>query len=474
MSKKILYALILVALIGGIVFAPASAEPPTSYESGFQIRNLSSSTAATVTISFYDTDGTEVLALSDTVAPDATNTYFPLTDSSLPGTGEPPTGFQGSIVISSNQPVASMSNVVGKNSSDQPISYASYSAFLSGSTSVSVPLLMKNNYGYNTNMSVQNTGSSVTDITVSYSDGTNATATNVAPGAATTFDQANETHSKSVFSATVTGTGSVPLAAVVMEVGPDTLFSYGGFGSGSTSPVMPLVNENNYGYFTGVQIQNLGTESTQVTVTYTPGEGMPGKACNEVRTVAAGSATIFAQNVFTSSTDAATLVSTNCVRGQTFVGSGAVTANTTSQNLVAVVNQLNGSAKKGAAYMGFSPDTGDEKVVLPLIMDRNYGYFTSWSIANVGSTTVPAADLTCVVTGKDKGGNNVTKSFSPSSSIPQGSSWTLVHSNMIADGFVGGATCTGPSGAQLVGAVNQLANSSIDSFLVYEGFSVAP
>jgi len=466
MFKKVFFILLIFCFVAGSNLMTVSAETPSSYESGFQIRNLSSTDPASINIDFYDLSGVKVLGLTDSVAANSTNTYFPLSDKLV-------TGFKGSIIISSNQPVVSMSNLVGKNSVNSPISYSSYSAFLSGTSTVSVPLLMKNNYGYNTNLTVQNTGSIATDVTVQYSDGTSKSKLGLAPGASVTFDQATETHTKTVFSATVTSTESVPLAAVVIEVGPDTLFAYGGFGAGSTNPVMPLINENNYGYFTGVQIQNQGSQSTQVTVAYTPAPGMPGTACTEVRTIAANSSTIFAQNVFTSSTDSATLISTTCKRGETFVGSGKVTSNSNSQPLVSVVNQLNSLAKKGAAYMGFSPEAGKSKVVMPLIMDRNYGYFTSWSLVNVGTSSISAGEISCLVTGTDKSGTSVTKTFT-SPQLAVGGSWTLNHLNVISDGFVGGATCTGPVDSKLVGSVNQLANSSIDSFLVYEGFSVDP
>jgi len=334
---------------------------------------------------------------------------------------------------------------------------------------------MKGNYGYNTFLSVQNTGSAATNVTVTYSDGTTNSITNLKPGAAIKLDQSLETHSAAVFSAHLTSSGSTPIVAVVIEVGPTTLFAYGGFGGGSANLIMPLVNENNYGYFTGIQIQNLGAAATDVTVSYTAGGGMPGTACQETRTVAAGKSVTFAQNVFTPSTDPTTLISENCNAGETFVGSGMVTANTGGAPLVAVVNQLFSAGNKGAAYDAFAPSQGQQKVVFPLIMDRNYGYFTSWSIANVGSTPITSTDLVCTVTGKDKVGTTVTKTFSPSANLAPGANWTLNHVNQLGDGFVGGATCLGPTGAQLVGTVNQLlASGSIDSFLVYEGISVAP
>jgi hypothetical protein len=473
-NRKIFSVIFILVLTIGLAVQPANAAAPTSYQSGFQIRNLSSTTA-TVAIDFYQSDGTIVLSLSDTVAGNATNSYFPLTDSVLPGTGEPPNGFQGAIVISSDQPVASISNLVGNGPSGSPISYASYSAFSAGSPDVYLPLLMKGNFGYNTFLSVQNAGNASTNVTVNYSDGSTNSITDLKPGAAVKLDQALEAHTATVFSAHMTSSGSVPVVAVVVEVGPTTLFAYGGFGGGNTNLIMPLINENNFGYFSGVQIQNVGASSTDVTVAYTPGAGFPGTACQETRTVAAGKSVTFAQNVFTSSTDPATLISEDCAQGATFVGSGVVTANTASMPLVSVVNQLNIAANKGAAYDAFAPSQGQQKVVFPLIMDRNYGYFTSWSIVNVGSASITAASLVCTVTGKDKNGAAVSLNFSPSVDLGQGGNWTLNHLNLLANGFVGGATCLGPTGAQLVGTVNQLLSTgTIDSFLVYEGITVAP
>jgi len=471
MLRKVLYIFMLTALVAGLLASPVKAAPPVSYQSGFQIRNLTSGTA-TITISFYNPDGTVALAVDDEVPGDATNTYFPLDSSHLKG-GTLPSGFKGSVVIASDTPVASMSNLVGYDSANAPISYASFSASFAGANTLSLPLLMKANYGYNTFFAIQNTGTGPTDITVTYSDGTVVTKTAVPASASATFEQASETHTASVFSASVTS--GEPVAATVVEVGPNTLFSYSGFTAGATNPMMPLVNENNYGYFTGVQIQNLGASDTDVTVSYSP--GLAGTACLETRTVPAGKSATFAQGVFTASDPNGSAPKANtCTLGQQFVGAGKVTANTASMPLVAVVNQLNPAttAPKGAAYMGFNPADGKAKIVYPLIMDRNFGYFTSWSIANVSETeTVAKADLVCTVTGTDISGAAVTKTFSPDADIVPGASWTLNHINVIANRFVGGATCvSADANDKLVGSANQLATGPIDSFLVYEGFAV--
>lgn len=446
-----------------------------SYSSGFQVQNLEGSDA-NIDITFYNRDGTVALQVTDTVLANSSNTYFPLENIGNEN-GTLPSGFDGSVVISSDKEIAAITNVLGSDGSNPLAFGASYTGFTSGSPTASLPLLMKGNYGFNTWYSVQNAGSSATNVSVTYSDGVTAGPVTVQPGAAAKFEQANESHAAGwVGSATVSSTaGDIVISS--LEVGPTTLLAYNGFSSGSTNPVMPLVQANNYGYQTGIQIQNNGTTQTQVTVSYTPGPGQPGTACTEKRTVAPSKSTSFALYVFTNYADPnpGSLISSNCQSGQQFVGFAKVTANSASTALVAIVNQLNTSANKGAAYNAFDPASGTSHVVFPLIMDRNYGYFTGYNIVNVGSASIPKASLVCTVTGKDGNGTPVTKTFSPPADLAPGTGWNQVNLNTLANGFVGSASCVGPSGSMMVGSVNEVnAGSAADTFLVYEGTNVTP
>ncbi len=108
-------------------------------------------------------------------------------------------------------------------------------------------------------------------------------------------------------------------------------------------------------------------------------------------------------------------------------------------------------------------------------MDRNWDYFTSWSIVNVGSATLAANSIVCQVSGTDKNGNPVTTTIKNADVVAVGASWTLEHKGLIADGFVGGATCT-VTGGKVIGTANQFANSprwaGKDTLLVYEGFII--
>jgi hypothetical protein len=415
----------------------ASAQGGIVYNSGFQVQNLTSE-EATIQIVFYNQDGSEAATVPDTIAADDSNTYFPLNAVS--------DGFNGSVVISSDKDIRAIANVLGDG-----LDYgASYSGFTEGSTTVSLPLLMKENSGFTTWFNVQNAGSAATDVTITYDDGVTNSCTGLQPGAACTLDQGDEAHATGwVGSATVTA--DEPVVVSVMEVGATTLFGYSGFTGGSSDVAMPLINANNSGYVTGVQIQNMSGSSTNVTVSYTP--SVAGTACEETQTIAANSSATFALNAFT------TGANSDCAAGATFVGSARVTNNSAGASLVAIVNQLNLGANKGAAYEGFDPDSATNSVVMPLIMDRNSGYFTGFSVANVGGGS---ATVNCSFSGT---------SVTESATLAAGEALAAIQSGAIADGYVGSATCTAGSGAQIIGVVNELNTGlSGDAFLVYDAF----
>ncbi|MCK4471286.1 MAG: hypothetical protein KAW49_05810, partial [Anaerolineae bacterium] len=201
-----------------------------------------------------------------------------------------------------------------------------------------------------------------------------------------------------------------------------------------------------------VQIMNMGSSSTNVTVSYTP--SLAGTACTETKTVPAGQSETFALYAFATGADS------TCVAGEKFIGSASVSANSASQDLVAIVNQLNTGANKGAAYEGFDPTSATNSVVMPLIMDRNSNYFTGFSVLNVGSAQTT---VNCTFTGS---------THTESATLDPGGAMTPLQNGVIADGYVGSATCTAGSGGEIVGIVNEL-NSVLtgDAFLVYDAFN---
>jgi hypothetical protein len=461
MKKRILIITVTLLMLS-LLFSPVKAQAPTTFESSVQIRNLEG-TSGKITLSFINADGSTAGSATIDILGSETLSFY---RSTLPIAS----GFSGSIVISSDVRIAGMSNIDGLNISGVPVNYAAFSAFDQGATTAYLPTLFYNNYGYNTFYSVQNLGTANADFTVNYSDGTTKTVLALKPGAAAKVDQLNEgfAHTKPVFAGTLTS--NQPVAVNVIENGK-VLFAYNGFSSGSTRLSMPLINENNYGYSTGVQIMNIGTVPTTITVRYSATS--VGTSCQESRTVTPGSSKTFAQHAFFDPYDTDPTFTTDCIHGALFVGSGAVITNSAEQPLVATVNQFNPTSVKGGAYGAFNPAAGGTTVIFPLIMDRVYGYFTSWSLTNVGTTTIPIDGLTCTVTGKDKLGTPIVRSFKNPKALAQNDGWTELQNNQLGDQFLGAAVCIGPAGSKLVGTANELGNgpqyANVDSLLVYEG-----
>ena len=436
--KRLCIISIIVSLITMAIALAASAQ--ITYNSGFQVQNLDPNNPATIQIVFYNQDGTIAATVNDTVPAGGSKTYFPLNAVSE--------GFNGSVVILSDRDIRAIVNVLGNG-----LAYgASYGAFTAGATTVYVPLLMKANSGFNTWFNVQNVGSSATNVTINYSDGLSAYCNNLKPGASCTLNQATENHAPGwVGSAVVTA--DQPVAVTVIEVGPTTLFAYNGFTGGSTDVAMPLINANNAGYITGIQIMNIGTTATEVTVSYTP--SLAGTACTETKTIQPGRSETFALRAFALSEPGE-----NCADGARFIGSARITRNSTNQNLVAIVNQLNINANKGAAYEGFDPSAATSSVVMPLIMDRNSGYWTGFSVANVGDTQTT---VTCTFSGS----THIERA-----TLNPGQALTALQKGVIANGYVGSAICTASDGGKIVGIVNELNDVLTgDAFLVYDAFN---
>jgi hypothetical protein len=416
-----------------------------------QVANLEA-TDAQVTLTAYKADGTtDGTPLQDTITANGSKTYFPISNVT--------NGFQGAIVISSSRRIAAISNIL---SSDFRAG-ASYVGSAAGATTVLLPLLNKGNSGFDTWFSVQNAGTAAATVNIAYSDGTTASAS-IPVGSAKVFYQSQETHSQKVFAGTITSNQPV-VAAVIQETrnattGAGIIFSYTGFTGGSPNPVFPIINANNSGYVTGLQIQNAGTAATEVTVTYTPAGGI-GTQCIETQTIQPAASATFALAAFNAT---ATLPGTSdCARGVRFVGAARVTGNSANQPLVGIGNQLLPGAN-GGAYGAFNADNATNKVVMPLIMDRRGGatnkFFTGFNIQNVGTGT---ATVSCTFVGDDY--------TIPATALAAGAALNDLQNGKVADNYAGGATCTAAeSGAKIVAIVNELGDlAGADQLLVYEG-----
>jgi hypothetical protein len=443
--KRLGFLLASVVLLS-VLAVPSSSAQSIVWTSGFQVQNLSDS-SATVVIAYYNQDGTKNVAdASDTIPASSSKTYYPIHAND---------GFNGSVVVSSDRPVVAIANTLG-NSTQYA---ASTEGFSEGATSVMLPLIMRNNGGYYTWFNVQNTGSGAASVTVQYvpgSSGTGHTSTPVSipPGASYTFNQRDLTAIGSKFVGSAIVTSDQPVVATVMQVGETykNMMGYNGFTDGSGSVSLPLIMANNSGYFTGYQVQNVGSTSALVTITY--GANL------------AGSFAPAADTVTLAPDQSATFIQSGGQWTGTFVGSATITC---SEPVVAIVNQVKQTGTPlGTAYNGFDPALATDKVSAPLIMANNNGYYTGVQVMNVGSGT---ASITLDY------GPNVAGSFAPASevaTIAPGNSYNSIQAGGAwgSNKYVGSITVTGGGGDQLVMIVNQIwPAASGDQFMTYNGFN---
>ena len=259
MSKTVRLAVLAALLLSMVTAGFANAQTgmdavdvAVTYQSGFQVQNLEG-TEATVDLYFYKTDGT--LAVSPApqykIPANSSKTFFPINDISA--------GFVGSLVIQSDQEVRAVSNLLASGPGNY---FAATNGFQAGSNTVSLPLIMCNNSGFNTFFSVQNAGDVDANITITYvpgfagTTGVTETAT-IKPGAAKTFDQTEGSTTKNCtqlkdasgkFIGGATIQSNVPIVATVMQLNTSNfkvLMGYGGFSGGSPTVALPLVMANN-------------------------------------------------------------------------------------------------------------------------------------------------------------------------------------------------------------------------------------
>ena len=218
---------------------------------------------------FYKADGTEAFtSAGTTIAPgDGLNVLTTTVSGLANGT------YSG--VVSCDKKVAAVVNFSDVDSG------ASHNGINTPATEWYVPATYDNYYNYYSNIVAQNTTGSPVNITVEYyAPGSllpvkTETKSAVPAYASVVFEQEgmDELNNNVSYSAKITGNGA--LATVVNIYGrglaDNQLYSYNPFASGSRVAYAPIIMNKYYTFDTSMTIQNIGTETTEVTVTYGTG-----------------------------------------------------------------------------------------------------------------------------------------------------------------------------------------------------------
>jgi hypothetical protein len=473
--SRLLLGLALLAMF----LAPATAmADDLTYESSWQVQNLEAQ-AGNLTIMFYGENGDVIpgATINDAIPVSGSKSYFAVQNLNLP------TPFQGSAVIASDRELRVIHNLRLNRPGGALFAGASSAGYTHGSPELNLPLVMRNNGGYNTWFSVQNAGDADAEVTVEFfrgSHGNNYTAppVTVKPGGAALFDQASTTQlgARFVGAVKIVSDGE-PLVATLVQVGRSDMMAYDGFGmetelvagiTGDPTFIGPLFHYWNSNFWSGVQVQNVGDTATTVTLEFVP-EAAPnsGTYCTETLTIQPFSSGSFGTYSFHQANHPLAGASTCYVNnpGTRFVGSVTVLANTANQPLNAIVNQVNHVNYKASSYSAFVPSEATQCIAAPLIMDRNSGYETGIMLYNnnVGSSTV---DITYTRTTGAVSTQTLT--------VAGKTARAIYNANNLGNGWVGSAKICGRSASdKLLAIVNEIRHSEAgDSMYTYNGFNL--
>lgn len=452
MKRVTLVTLFVVLAVLAISVMPAAAQLGDTDVSSFTVQNVSTS-SATVTVTFIAEDGTQTVPTelnnSQTnpftlAAGESFEIYVP----GIPDTQLPSGRY--SVMVSADQQIVAIANLVGQGTVNFN---GSYSGFSSGAAPFYLPSVVYNYYGWYSLISVQNVGSAATDVTVTItcSDGTVGTLTqsNVPSMASAHFDL--ETTVPAGFTASTQCNGSAEITTTgedVVVVDNQTVpasgntQSYSGFTSGATKVYVPALYTGYYGWNASINIRKLGSGNVNVSVTYSDGGT---SSCN--LTDASPSCLLYMPTEHSSS------------------GYYGATVTATGGDIIAVVNAANGS--QAQTYNAVADGTGSETVGIPSVMKSYYGWNTSFTCQNVGTTA------TTLHVAYDGYASDVYDTHS----LAAGETIEVVQANetFLPSGHQGGATITantaGASIACIVNFNNAGSMSTGDWSMSYNAFN---
>ncbi|PIE81837.1 MAG: hypothetical protein CSA11_02915 [Chloroflexi bacterium] len=474
MKKFVIFAVLIMLLIGSALVMAQSGLPGSGFKSGQQVQNTGS-TDATIVLTAYDESGVATSCGSHTVAPGGSYTY--LTDIDCPVDA----GFQGSAVVSSDQPIAAITNVNNKGTGAAAGQYTGTDGTAIADT-IAFPLFKSDHSNRTTTFYIQNASGDANDIEATFTmNGTeyDTSFSNVPAYAMVVFSPADAgvpTGNGNIGGLVVSGTQ--PLAGTSLEHESSVSVASNLQASRAFVPsdydselACPLVRYASGGKVTttGLQVQNVGTEDVDITVTYSIVSGSAVNTSRTINNVAPGASANFLQaNDLNENT-----VASATVTAVASDGSGDVA-------LAAIVNDKATATtpQRVTTYACFGVNNATDFINLPLVKETAGINTTGIQVMNVGSANA-TVELTYT-------NNNGTVVVTHSDPIAPGASKTFYNlanggtANVSATsgtleslaGTVNGVTIDG-AGQEIVAIANEssLGNNNPQDTKNYEGFN---
>ena len=416
MSKKVLpvIALLIIVLVSVSMVAAQNALPGSGWLSGQQIQNLSESSNASIVFTAYDQQGTPTNCGSQSAPPGGSVNYLTNTSCNVPA------GFVGSAVVSADQPIAAIVNVVNSPTGRAGGMYRGTDG-ADVANNIAFPLVKNNFNNRNTTLYVQNASTNPNNITVKFTiEGTDYTKAynNVAANAMIVVTGSDAGAPTGKFgSATATGTGALAGTALEHQINVpvgDNLQAYTAFTPSNFDDLAycPLVRNGHTAanQTTGIQAQNVSgaAQTIQVVYSYRVGNGPTQSKTVTSASIAPGASA----NFF--SADATVGIPAGALGAATVKGMGG-------GNIAVIVNDAayNSNPQRQTAYTCFPDSSKSNKIALPLYKEYFNGNTAGIQIQNAG-----AAGATVTLRYTSTVGNKVV-TFSHNTPIPAGASATF-------------------------------------------------
>jgi len=466
-----IFLLLVFALIAVFAFASsASAQIAynTSFTTSITYQNVGTGPASIVFNFYPENDGTAISVPATLPANAGGSLYVGNVD-------QVSAGFNGSVVLSSDQPVVATMVQISSDSAikNRPLS----NGFSSGSSEVLLATVLKNQFNSTTRFAVQNAHTTSVDLTIEFYDASNPggtpvtiTRNNLPVGAARYLDlgqigaiTSSSFNGSAIISAVESGTtNAANIVASVLELSTNGVAasSFEGVSSGASTVYMPSALCNAFGgQNSAYAIQNTGTTQAQVTVNFSNGNS-------------AGPYSI---------QPGAKQSVQGCTGGNPNGFSGSATITSTGGEIV-VIGKVFGTGLS-TAFVG--ANAGSEKLALPYVRWSESQYASGTrqrayiAIQNVGSA-LSSGDVVLNYVNKDGDvvGTHTLGSMSTGQKLNSNASLASVASGFsqsdlnefgYVGGFGGGVIIEAPSGSQLV-AVVRIA-SAVSGGLVGEDFN---
>lgn len=147
------------------VFAPQVMKKLAgTYDSYMAVQNTES-TAQTVYVNYVGSNGVAVPSAREsfTLPPQTSHVFYQASNANLPA------GFLGGATVTSTGRIAAVVNFYNNGSSAANSQFNSYTAFPAGANTLLAPRFVRNFYGYNGGLTIQNVGSAPTSVAITFS-----------------------------------------------------------------------------------------------------------------------------------------------------------------------------------------------------------------------------------------------------------------------------------------------------------------